>query len=54
MVGSPETYIQCGLWGFVGVSPTLADRLERGQGKVLSDRHQGRPSTRAFLGGDRI
>ena len=38
MVGSPETYIQCGLWGFMSALPTLADRLERRQGGGLSDR----------------
>ena len=37
MAGSSETYIQCGLWGFMGVLPTLADRLERRQGKGLSN-----------------
>ena len=37
MAGSPETYMQCGLWGFIGVLPTLADRLGCRRGKGLSD-----------------
>ena len=37
MVGSLETYIQCGLWGFIDALPTLVDRLECRWGKGLSD-----------------
>ena len=54
MVGLPETYMQRGFQGFIGVPLILADRLKNVQGKGLSDRssrcHQWRESLMRAIG----
>ena len=49
MAATSGTYMQCGLWRFIGVSGMWADRLQSRQRKGLDDRRSDTAQLSSFL-----